>query len=538
MVTLQESIDEKYGEKENEAEDFGFIVFVSSSPEAKAGMFPPLMTLNDYHIERFGEFCDLSTKIRHVRELDLTDNLLADWSEIVNILSSFPSLTFLNLSNNLLSDPLDQNNNSLTEKLDQACLPMRKLVLNGNNVAWSTVIFLVKKLVKLDELHLSANNLGDPGNLVLENQNLKQLFLSCNPITDFSRVTLTLLSQCPGIQFLSLAECPVGNLTAVEDLDNIPTGLMSLNVSTTKISSWEEVEKLRRFPGLNDLRIQGCPFLDELNRKEKRTMLVARLPNVKVLNGGDVITKTEREDAERAFIRYFLETEEHLRPARWEELVAVHGVLDPLVNIDLSPDMNVKVCIYFKDECREERISVRQTVKQFKQTLQGYYGLAPANMRLWYYDQEMTKIAGPEEMKFANKELYTYNVIEGDYFVVDEKAQLRVLTGSPRANSMVFGSSLSPGSCGGTRTRRKSSESLISPNPRSRRKSSGRTSPGRTSPSPGVLSPSGKSSAVRNLFGSKKSIDQHYGEFFHSKVFPEEKPEKSSLLISDSNKSE
>ena len=72
-------------------------------------------------------------------------------------------------------------------------------------------------------------------------------------------------------------------------------------------------------------------------------MLVARLPNVKVLNGGDVITKTEREDAERAFIRYFLETEEHLRPARWEELVAVHGVLDPLVNIDLSPDMNVKV---------------------------------------------------------------------------------------------------------------------------------------------------------------------------------------------------
>ena len=127
MVTLQESIDEKYGEKENEAEDFGFIVFVSSSPEAKAGMFPPLMTLNDYHIERFGEFCDLSTKIRHVRELDLTDNLLADWSEIVNILSSFPSLTFLNLSNNLLSDPLDQNNNSLTEKLDQACLPMRKV---------------------------------------------------------------------------------------------------------------------------------------------------------------------------------------------------------------------------------------------------------------------------------------------------------------------------------------------------------------------------------------------------------------------------
>jgi len=412
---------------------------------------------------------------------------------------------------------------------------MRKLVLNGNNVAWSTVLFLVKKLTKLDELHLSANNLANPGNFVLENTNLKQLFLSCNPISDFSSVALSLLSQCPGIQFLSLAECPIGGLTALEDLDCIPTGLNSLNVSTTKIASWQEVEKLRAFPGLNDLRIQGCPFLDEFNRKEKRTMLVARLPNVKVLNGGDMITKTEREDAERAFIRYFLDTEEHLRPHRWEELVQVHGLLDPLVNIDLSPDTNVKVCIYFKDQCREENISVRQTVKQFKQVLHGYFELAPGNMRLWYYDQEMTKIAGPEEMKFANKALYTYNVNEGDYFVVDEKAQLKVLTGSPRANSMVFGSSLSPGSSGGSRIRRKSSECLISPNPRSRRKSSGRTSPGRTSPSP-----SGKQSVVRNLFGSssKNPVDQHYGEFFHSKVFPEEKKEKPTLLLHSSNDSE
>merc|ERR1712012_980493 len=161
----------------------------------------------------------------------------------------------------------------------------------------------------------------------------------------------------------------------------------------------------------------------------------------------------------------------------------------------------------------------------------------------WYYDQEMSKLAGPEEMKFANKELYTYTVIDGDYFVIDEKAQLKVLTGSPRANSMVFGSSLSPGSSAGTRIRRKSSESMISSNPRSRRKSSGRTSPGRTSPSPGAASPSSaKTSVVRNLFGSsnnvKNPVDQHYGEFFHSKVFPEEKKPEKALLIKESTQSE
>jgi len=353
------------------------------------------------------------------------------------------------------------------------------------------------------------------------------------------------------LEFLSLAECPLDRLPEVEDLQKVPTCLHSLNVSTTKINSWTEVEKLRKFPGLNDLRIQGCPFLDEYTAHEKRMMLIARLPNVKVMNGGDQITITEREDSERAFIRHFLETPEENRPSRFDELVAVHGLLDPLVNIDLTPDMNIKVSIYHKDECREESISVMQSVKQFKQLLQGYFNIAPANMRLWYYDQEMTKIAGPEEMKFANKELYTYNVIDGDYFVVDEKAQLRVLTGSPRANSMVFGSSLSPtgysnssgrsnfgtsptspcSKSSNSRIRRKSSESLIPPNPRTRRKSSGRTSPGRTSPTPvgrNATSPSVKTPVSRNLFGNanvRNPVDQHYGEFFHSKVFHDDKNE-------------
>ena len=76
-----------------------------------------------------------------------------------------------------------------------------------------------------------------------------------------------------------------------------------------------------------------------------------------MLNGGDKIGPVEREDAERAFIRcsllnthspsqilicrHFLDTPEDERPSRFEELVAVHGLLDPLVNVDLTPE---KVC--------------------------------------------------------------------------------------------------------------------------------------------------------------------------------------------------
>ena len=106
-------------------------MFVSCSPEAKKEMLPPLMTLNDYNIECLGDFSDLSSKVRHIRELDLTDNLLSDWSEVADILTSFKSLTFLNLSNNLLNEPLDNAKSQVQEKLDNANLAMEKVNLHS-----------------------------------------------------------------------------------------------------------------------------------------------------------------------------------------------------------------------------------------------------------------------------------------------------------------------------------------------------------------------------------------------------------------------
>lgn len=48
-------------------------------------------------------------------------------------------------------------------------------------------------------------------------------------------------------------------------------------------------------------------------------------------------------------------------------------------------------------------------------------------MRLYYCDQVMVQHSGPEEMKWPNKALYTYNVQEGDRFILDEKVPLTKL---------------------------------------------------------------------------------------------------------------
>ena len=54
MRTLIESIEDKYDGEDGS--DYGFIVFVSSSPECKKGLFPPVMTLCDYDIEAVGKY--------------------------------------------------------------------------------------------------------------------------------------------------------------------------------------------------------------------------------------------------------------------------------------------------------------------------------------------------------------------------------------------------------------------------------------------------------------------------------------------------
>ena len=64
---------------------------------------------------------------------------------------------------------------------------------------------------------------------------------------------------------------------------------------------------------------------------------------------------------------------------------------------------------------------VRQRVRHFKRKLEGLFMVKAADMRLWYYDKELSQAAGPEEMKWPEKGLYTLGIRDGDYFVIEQK---------------------------------------------------------------------------------------------------------------------
>ena len=41
------------------------------------------------------------------------------------------------------------------------------------------------------------------------------------------------------------------------------------------------------------------------------------------------------------YSRYFLDTAEDARPSRFQQLTEIHGLLKPLVHIDLTPEVNL-----------------------------------------------------------------------------------------------------------------------------------------------------------------------------------------------------
>ena len=186
-------------------------------------------------------------------------------------------------------------------------------MLNGNSLSWPTVSALLGTFPCLEELRLSSTGLANP-QVEIKHQELQELFLALNNISDFSSVLSSIILHCPRLEVVSLSDCPISHLCPG------PTqqiSLRKLNLSDTAVATWEEVERLRTFSSLTDLRMMDCPFNAELEEVEKRQQMIARLPNIETLNGGDKISESEREEAERNFIRHFLEQPEHARPARW-----------------------------------------------------------------------------------------------------------------------------------------------------------------------------------------------------------------------------
>ncbi|KAM4544551.1 tubulin-specific chaperone cofactor E-like protein isoform 2-T3 [Odontesthes bonariensis] len=416
--TFIEVISEKYN-PENFPYGQGVVVQASppGSPVKDRLFLPSALVLNDCGITKAGDRAAIAAFCAHVLELDLSHNQLKDWGEISTIVSHIPHLDFLNLSMNPLSGV------ELEPSMAYVFSKVRQLVLINTQVSWDTVHTLTQNTPELKELFLCLNGYNTVSESQTSCPSLRLLQITDNQLQDWAEVRKFGLLY-PSLSTLVLANNTVDSVEDTkETLERLFPNLRSINLNNSGLSKWEDIERLNFFPKLEEVKAKGIPLLQSYSTQERRSLLLAQLPSVNVLNGG-AVSNGEREDAERFFIRYYQDCPEQELPPRYHVLVSKYGQLAPLAEVDLSPRCTV-VDVRFGERVEAVSLRLEQTVGDLKKHLKALLQLPSNGIRLFYINREMCSVLGPEELKCSFRALHSYSIRDGDEILVVPKVKSR-----------------------------------------------------------------------------------------------------------------
>lgn len=263
-------------------------------------------------------------------------------------------------------------------------------------------------LTRVQDLYLSLNRYDSIPDTPEQYSNIRSLSINKHDIKRWDEIG-KLGFVFPKLTALWMSECPLENIAPAEIPLQFPH-LKSLSLNDTLLNTWEDIDALKRFPVLTDVSLMGIPLLNQYSDQVKRQLLVARLPSIKKLNKTKV-TDEEREDAERFFIRHHMDDENP--PSRYLELVEMHGILDRLANVNFKAKESAMIAFIFDDQpLFKKEISLLQSTSSLKKYLSEFIGLPPPGFKMLYRDVEFC--FGLDEMKYASKKLYTYNMKDGD----------------------------------------------------------------------------------------------------------------------------
>nr|XP_015817512.2 tubulin-specific chaperone cofactor E-like protein [Nothobranchius furzeri]XP_015817514.2 tubulin-specific chaperone cofactor E-like protein [Nothobranchius furzeri]XP_015817515.2 tubulin-specific chaperone cofactor E-like protein [Nothobranchius furzeri]XP_054587014.1 tubulin-specific chaperone cofactor E-like protein [Nothobranchius furzeri] len=416
--TFVQVISEKYN-PENFPYGQGVVVLPSppGSPVKDRLFLPSFLVLNNCGISKAGDRSDIAAFCGHVLELDLSHNQLNDWGEISTIVSNIPQLDFLNLSMNPLSSV------HLEPSMADVFFRVRRLVLINTRVSWDTVHTLTQHTPELKELFLCLNGYNTVSESRASCSSLSLLQITDNQLQDWAEVR-KFGRLYPRLSTLVLAN---NSINSVEDtketLEHLFPNLRSINLNNSGLSKWEDIEKLTFFPKLEEVKAQGIPLLQSYSSQERRSLLLAQLPSVMVLNGS-AVSRGEREDAERFFIRYYQDCPEPELPQRYQVLVSKYGHLAPLAEVDLRPRCTV-VDVRWGDRVEPVSLRLEHTVGDLKKQLKALLQLPTNGIRLFHIDREMSSVLGPEELKCGFRALHSYSIRDGDEILVVPRVKNR-----------------------------------------------------------------------------------------------------------------
>ena len=132
------------------------------------------------------------------------------------------------------------------------------------------------------------------------------------------------------------------------------------------------IDQLSEFANLKHVRVQNIPLLSDLDEEQKYYLIVAHLQDTILSLNGSKITTVDKENCERKYIRHYLDFTE--KPRRYFDLENRHGKLNKLADINMDGNKRVHCKIKFENKHIYQKVDVRQTVGEFKKTLEKFVG--------------------------------------------------------------------------------------------------------------------------------------------------------------------
>ncbi len=313
-----------------------------------------VVSVSGYPVSRLGDSADaanLDELLASLQSLDLSDTLIARWTDVAEIASKLRWLRSIDVSRNRMEMPSDGDEPAIAN-VRSALAKITQLQMGYTGHDWAETVRVAAALPDLEFLSAASNQIGEisPAPPPDAFQRLESLDLSSNPLDDWANVLR--FAKLPKLAGLNLSDCGLKDIWFEEGSESTPfPSLVHLNLCNNKVSSWESVSRLHRLK-ITDLRLRSNPVMETEEGGRCRQLLIVAVPTLLVCNGTSV-DRVERRGAEidywklygQAYLRAKSNPEEleefSRRHPRYAEFVSKFGDPDD-VDVTKPEDQTIK----------------------------------------------------------------------------------------------------------------------------------------------------------------------------------------------------
>ncbi|XP_054714059.1 tubulin-specific chaperone E-like [Uloborus diversus] len=234
----------------------------------------------------------------NIRNLDLSENLLSSWCDVIAIAEQLPHLSSLILSKNRLK--------LIKQPSIQECFSVLKmLVMNEMAYSWKEILSCASMCPFVEQLFVVSNKITElEAPLPPIFSQLTMLSLNHNPIGEWTEIcklgSLTNLTELHvnniNLQSISFPKTPP--LEKTELFSNLQT----LYVQYNNLNQWQDITELNKLRKLKNLTISHNPVVETVKPETARQFTIAKIIELEMLNRTK-IERFERRGAELDYIK-------------------------------------------------------------------------------------------------------------------------------------------------------------------------------------------------------------------------------------------